>query len=51
MSCKAICEADNHCRAWSYQRPGYGGLAARCFLKDKVTAPRPRPCCISGVVR
>ncbi len=51
MSCKAACESDSHCRAWSYQRPGYGGPAPRCFLKDKVTAPRPRPCCISGVVR
>src|SRR5262245_48927264 len=29
MSCKAACEADNHCRAWSYQRPGYGGAAPR----------------------
>ena len=51
LTCKAACDADNHCRAWSYQRPGYGGPAARCFLKDKVTSPRPRPCCISGVVR
>jgi len=51
MSCKAACEADNHCRAWSYQRPGYGGPAAHCYLKDKVTSPRKRPCCMSGVVR
>lgn len=51
MTCKAACEADNRCRAWSYQRPGYGGPGARCYLKDKVTPPRHRPCCVSGVVR
>ena len=51
LTCKAACDADTHCRAWSYQRPGYGGPAARCFLKDKVTIPRHRPCCVSGVVR
>ena len=49
--CKAACEADNRCRTWTYVRPGYLGSAARCYLKDKVTAPRRKPCCISGVVR
>jgi hypothetical protein len=51
LSCKADCEADNHCRAWTYLRPGYAGAAARCYLKDKVKPPRHKPCCISGVVR
>jgi hypothetical protein len=51
LSCKAGCEADNHCRAWTYLRPGYAGAAARCYLKDKVKPPRHKPCCISGVVR
>lgn len=51
LSCKALCEADKHCRAWTYLRPGYAGSAARCFLKDKVKPPRHKPCCISGVVR
>ncbi|HXZ45316.1 MAG TPA: PAN domain-containing protein [Pseudolabrys sp.] len=49
--CKAACEADNKCRAWTYARPGYVGPAARCYLKDKITRPRHKPCCISGVVR
>jgi hypothetical protein len=49
--CKAACEADNRCRAWTYVRPGYGGTAARCFLKSQIKQPRRRPCCISGVVR
>jgi hypothetical protein len=49
--CKVACEAENKCRAWTYVRPGYIGPAARCFLKDRITRPRHKPCCISGVVR
>jgi hypothetical protein len=51
-TCDAICRTDTRCRAWTYSRPGYyGGRAAGCFLKDRVTLPRHDPCCISGVVR
>ena len=50
-ACKAACEAENKCRAWTYVRPGYIGPRARCYLKDKITPPRRKPCCISGVVR
>ena len=49
--CRAACTGDAKCRAWTYVRPGYGSAAARCFLKDKITRPRKKPCCISGVVR
>lgn len=49
--CKAACEAENKCRAWTYVRPGYIGPSARCYLKDRITRPRHKPCCISGVVR
>ena len=49
--CKAACEADNKCRAWTYVRPGYTGASARCYLKDHITRPKNKPCCISGVVR
>ena len=49
--CKAACDADGRCRAWTYVRPGYAGPAARCFLKSRITRPRRKPCCISGVVR
>lgn len=51
LTCKAACEADKQCRAWTYLRPGYGGSAPHCYLKDKVKAPHHKPCCISGVVR
>jgi hypothetical protein len=50
-ACKQACEGENRCRAWSYVRPGYGSPAARCYLKEKITPPRRRPCCMSGVVR
>ena len=49
--CKAACDAENRCRAWTYVRPGYLGASARCFLKSRLTRPRHKPCCISGVVR
>jgi hypothetical protein len=49
--CQAACQAEGRCRAWTYLRPGYIGSVARCFLKDRITAPQRKPCCISGVVR
>lgn len=49
--CKSACDADGRCRAFTYVRPGYHGPAARCYLKDRITRPRRKPCCISGVVR
>jgi hypothetical protein len=50
-SCASACEGDSQCRAWTYVRPGYIGPGATCVLKDRVTRPVRRPCCISGVVR
>ena len=48
---RAACKAEQRCRAWTYVRPGYLGASARCFLKERLTAPRHKPCCVSGVVR
>ncbi len=50
-ACKSACEADSRCRAFTYVRPGYIGGSARCYLKSRLTRPRSKPCCISGVVR
>lgn len=50
-ACAKLCQEDGKCRAFTYLRPGYGGPTARCFLKDRITKPRRKPCCISGVVR
>jgi hypothetical protein len=50
-SCEAACESEAACRAWTYVRPGYVGQSAVCYLKNRVTRPIHKPCCISGVVR
>jgi len=50
-ACRLACEADSQCRAWTYLRPGYVDAGARCYLKNRLTPPRHRPCCISGVER
>jgi hypothetical protein len=50
-SCQTSCEAEAGCRAWTYVRPGYVGPSAVCYLKNRVTRPQRKPCCISGVVR
>jgi hypothetical protein len=50
-ACRQACESEERCRTWTYVRPGYLGPSARCYLKDRITAPRRKPCCISGVVR
>jgi hypothetical protein len=50
-ACAEACQADPKCRAFTYVRPGYIGPTARCFLKNRITKPRGRPCCISGVIR
>jgi hypothetical protein len=50
-TCQADCEADQTCRTWSYLRPGYGQASAACYLKNRITRPQRRSCCLSGVVR
>jgi len=50
-TCQVACEAEEGCRAWTYLRPGYGQASAACYLKDRITRPQRRPCCISGVIR
>jgi len=50
-ACEQACKDENRCRAWTYVRPGYLATSARCFLKERITAPRRKPCCVSGVVR
>jgi hypothetical protein len=51
-SCLLACEAEEGCRAWTYLRPGYSQPpTAACYLKNRITRPQRRSCCISGVVR
>lgn len=49
-SCKAACDDDRQCKAWTYVIPGrteYG----ECFLKEAVPEPSESECCVSGVKR
>lgn len=50
-SCKAACEQDTKCRAWTFARAGYTGRNPRCFLKKEIKPPRRKPGFFSGVVR
>ena len=50
-TCQAACDGVRRCRAWTYVRPGYISASARCYLKSRITKPRRKPCCVSGVVR
>jgi hypothetical protein len=50
-SCQSACQSEARCRAWTYARQGYSAPSALCFLKDRLTRPQHKPCCISGVVK
>lgn len=47
-NCKAACDADSGCRAWTYVRPGVQQKEAVCYVKRPAPAPVSNPCCISG---
>lgn len=47
--CRAECDADARCKAFTYVKPGLQGPSAKCWLKDPVSAARPEGCCVSGV--
>lgn len=49
--CQAACKSKWRCKAWTYVRPGFRGLAPVCYLKDGIPAPTRNNCCISGKVR
>jgi PAN domain len=50
-ACQSACDAEEGCRSWTYVRPGYVGAAPVCYLKNHITRPVRKACCISGVVR
>jgi hypothetical protein len=49
-SCKASCDDDRQCRAWTYVVPGRTEHG-ECFLKEAVPEPSESECCISGIKR
>jgi hypothetical protein len=46
--CRAACEADPGCQAYTYVKPGVQDDKARCWLKNKAAPAQPASCCISG---
>lgn len=47
-NCKAACDADTGCAAWTYVRPGIQQKEAVCYVKRPAPAPVSNKCCISG---
>ena len=47
--CKAACENDDKCQAFTYVHPGVQGPSARCWLKVAAPNPISSGCCYSGV--
>ncbi|MFN3960555.1 MAG: PAN domain-containing protein [Parvularculaceae bacterium] len=47
-NCKAACDADQGCAAWTYVRPGIQQKEAVCYVKRPAPAPVSNKCCISG---
>lgn len=49
-SCKAACDDERQCRAWTYVVPGRTEHG-ECFLKEAVPEPSESECCVSGIKR
>ena len=49
-TCKAACDGDRQCKAWTYVIPGRTEHG-ECFLKDAVPEASESECCVSGVKR
>lgn len=49
--CRAACDDDAKCKAFTYVKPGLQGKTARCWLKGPVVPPARlnEGCCVSGV--
>jgi hypothetical protein len=49
QSCRAACNANAECVAWTFVRSGYQGPQPRCWLKSAIPSPVSAVCCVSGV--
>jgi PAN domain len=48
--CYQLCGNERACRGWTYVKAGYQGPTPRCWLKNRVGAMVPNPCCTSEIV-
>jgi len=51
LACRAACDLDDDCAAWSWVRPGVDSAAPACRLQGAVAVAVTDVCCISGVSR
>jgi hypothetical protein len=49
LLCKAACDVEGQCKAWTYVKPGVQGANPRCWLKNGVPPKVTSNCCTSGV--
>lgn len=49
--CRANCQRDWRCAAWTWVRRGIQGANGRCWLKTSVPPQQASDCCISAVER
>lgn len=48
--CKAACESDAKCVAWTFVKSGVQGPKARCWLKNSSPNQVRSSCCVSGTI-
>ena len=48
MSCRAACQKEAQCKAWTLVKPGVQGPNGRCWLKTAVPVASVNNCCTSG---
>jgi hypothetical protein len=48
-ACKAACDKEAQCKAWTLVKPGEPGGMGYCWLKDNVPPAISEDCCISGL--
>jgi hypothetical protein len=46
--CKAVCEREAQCKAWTFVKPDESGRAY-CWLKDSVPEATREDCCVSAL--
>ncbi|HNY40077.1 MAG TPA: PAN domain-containing protein [Bryobacteraceae bacterium] len=48
-ACKALCDKEARCRAWTLAKPAEAGGMGACWLKEKAPPEAWNSCCVSGV--
>ena len=51
LACRAACDLDGQCEAWSWVRPGVESASPICRLQSDAGETRTDTCCISGLSR